>query len=88
MKITQTNKCYLCPDCVDSLEHFFYDCKKIRIVSRMMSAAVDVQVNLTLNDVLVGILDKIKGNKDKIKCMYNVVLVGKMSVSIMKKTRL
>ena len=89
MKVTETNKCSLCPDLVDYLEHFFYECKIVKDfwkeVAQYIYNKYTVKIALSVCIVLFGIQDQTI-NKHTLHEINHVILIGKMSISIYKKT--
>ena len=90
MKVTDNNKCDYCPESIDSIDHFFYECKKIKdfwsSVSKMLSVGLNEKIILSRNDVLLGIPQNDMA-KAKTICVNHVILIGKMCISIVKKTK-
>lgn len=89
MKIVKNNKCSYCPNEVDFLEHFYYECQIIKnfwnYVSTTLSMIFEKKIMCTIQDVLFGFQHNSIGLKEK-QHINHVLLVGKMCISIVKKT--
>eukprot|EP00745_Piridium_sociabile_P027227 TRINITY_DN43906_c0_g1_i1.p1 TRINITY_DN43906_c0_g1~~TRINITY_DN43906_c0_g1_i1.p1 ORF type:complete len:125 (+),score=13.01 TRINITY_DN43906_c0_g1_i1:655-1029(+) len=88
---TEDNKCFLCRGEVDYIEHFFFDCPP---VSQFWSQfEVDllhmkgIRLNVKVYDILFGIKHIIPNDNENLKHFINhLILIGKMCISIYKKT--
>ena len=91
MKIVENNKCSICKDEVDFLEHFFYDCLPVKQfwgeTERFVKAKLQVTINLTLNDILFGVNNKTNICKSLAATLNHILLIGKMCISIYKKNK-
>ena len=91
MKVCDTNKCSYCPEEVDFLEHFFYNCQYVKrlwsFVENKLSGELGKHISLSLVDVLFGIR-RVYLSMSEVKYINLIVLLGKMSISIAKKTRM
>ena len=89
MKVTDDNKCYICRD-VDFIEHFFYECPPVTIFWKKIESHINNlirnKIKLSLNDILFGTFNHCL-NKDEEKTVNAIILIGKMCISIAKKTK-
>ena len=89
MKIKETNKCTYCPDNVDYMEHFFCNCPVVQYfwiyIEKILLYKTDKQIKLSSTDILFGI-KKDHQTKDHYQHINLIILLGKMSISIFKKT--
>ena len=89
MQIKGDNKCSYCTDKVDYIEHFFYDCPTVqtlwKYIEEKISTKLNIQFTLSVTNVLFGVA---KSNHLSSNYSYinNIILIGKMSISIYKKT--
>ena len=83
MGILTTNKCSYCLNEIDYIEHFFFECKKVRPlwkhVEHLVSAKLGYNIRIEKQDVLLG------WNKEIISKKYfsfinHAILIGKMCV--------
>ena len=91
MKVTDTNKCSTCKDEIDYLEHFFFHCPPVKQfwieIERFLLSMTGICTQLNVCDVLFGIRYVNLDEKNEIKNTINhVILIGKMCISIYKKT--
>ena len=88
IKVKPNNKCSLCPDEVDYVEHFFYECPSIKIFWKQVEGEIlrltAHKVKLTAQDVLFGLQGKQVKAQD-IHIIDHIILIGKMCISICKK---
>ena len=92
MKVTPNNFCSYCPGVVDFIEHFFFLCPIVnkfwKSIELFILAKTGIQVHLTVIDVLFGTQDKtMLRDKDQEKYVNHILLIGKMCISIFKKTK-
>ena len=89
MNVTD-NKCHYCKDEIDYTEHFFSDCTVARTmwthVENKLVTLVGIIFKLDVIDVLFGVKDK-KLNPRVKNLVNHIILIGKMSISIVKKTQ-
>ena len=92
MRVTNTNFCSYCTETKDYIEHFFYLCPIIRKFWKdtelYILGKIGVQLQLHIEDVLFGIQSQ-HAPLEKIheKEANHIVLIGKMCISIFKKTK-
>ena len=90
MKVTDDNKCTLCRNEVDYIEHFFYECPPVKTfwgkTEHFIQGKIGKHIELTVCDVLFGVQNKDHG-EENLKTINTVILVGKMCISIAKKTK-
>ena len=88
IKITNSNKCSYCPNTVDFLEHFFYECPKInRIwdnVKQKYNDKFAENINLNVIDILLGVTKKNDLSKVKKTYINHLILIAKMSIGIFR----
>lgn len=89
MKVTDSNHCSLCTNCVDFIEHFFYECPPVKkfwhCIEVYINKTLDIVFKLDVNYVLFGVSQCKLSNEFKRKLNY-IILLAKMCVSIFKKT--
>ena len=86
MGITNSNKCSSCITEIDYVEHFFFHCKKIKVlwkyVQDILLHRYDISIVLKVEHVLFGVKPEMVSLDDKkLKCLNNLILIGKMCVS-------
>eukprot|EP00916_Digyalum_oweni_P020966 GHVL01034899.1.p1 GENE.GHVL01034899.1~~GHVL01034899.1.p1 ORF type:complete len:215 (-),score=9.22 GHVL01034899.1:1440-2084(-) len=86
MKVSQTKNCNECPHILDVMEHFFYECPRIRrfwtYIEKMLNSLTGRAFLLSITDVLFGI------EKCQESALINhVLLIAKMCISKVKKTK-
>ena len=88
MRIVDDNKCSICGIEVDFIEHFFYNCIPVRQfwekVQHYISGLTGITTTLTLHDVLFGLQNEHSNIFNRIN---EIILIGKMCISIAKKTK-
>ena len=89
MQIAQSNRCSICADKIDYIEHFFFECNRIYIfwksVEQFINSKTEELVKIDLKSAIFGIAeDKIR--KKDFEFVNHIILVAKMSISIAKKT--
>ena len=89
MKVKETNRCSYCPDQIDYMEHFFYSCPVVhefwKYIEKMFLMKTNFKIIMSNTDILFGI-DKSPKTKDHYRYTNLALLIGKMSISIYKKT--
>lgn len=87
MKVTDDNKCSICRDEIDYLEHFFFFCPPVKqfwlSIERFLQTMFGIRTELSVCDVLFGIANLNLDGKNEI--MNHIILIGKMCISIYKK---
>ena len=91
MKVTNNEFCSYCDRITDFIEHFFFQCPVVKDfwkdVQNMILAKYKVKVNLNEIDVIFG-LQNHKASTHEIKqSIDHILLIGKMCISIFKKTQ-
>ena len=89
MKVTETNKCDTCVNETDYIEHFFFNCPLIKRywskIETIISAKIGVSTKLSVTEVLFGIQNVLtKGVRNMVN---HIILIGKMCISIARKTK-
>jgi hypothetical protein len=90
MKVVENSNCSICTDILDTMEHFFFHCPGVRrfwqYVEIRISLIVGMKIIFSQNDVLFGWLEsKVAGKY--LELINHVLLVGKMCISKVKKTK-
>ena len=89
MEVKDNNKCSYCKDTVDFIEHFFFDCPMVlnfwKHIEDNIYHRIGYKFPLTNKDILFGV-PKSGFSDNHYKYINNLILIGKMSVSIYKKT--
>ena len=90
MQVTENNKCSYCPNTVDYIEHFFFECPLVKefwkYVERRISARVSCNLKLSSKSILFGV-DQNTLSKEQYIIANHLILVGKMCISIFKKAK-
>ena len=91
MRITENNFCSYCADTVDFIEHFFFFCPVVlkfwKDVEQFLLKRIGINVKLGITDVIFGIKDKKEISlESQRKDTNHIILIGKMCISIFKKT--
>jgi len=87
MDLANSDRCSFCLTETDFIEHFFYECLKIKriwsYVEQLFYARHGLKICLNAQSVLLGIIDgKTQGlNITQLKCINFFILVAKMCVS-------
>ena len=89
MKEANNNKCPLCLDQIDFMEHFFFSCPIVNkfweSVEKLIQSKLSHSVHLTALNVLFGVCKTGLSNLEY-KIINHIILIGKMCISIYKKT--
>lgn len=90
MKVTDTNKCDYCWNKIDYMEHFFYECDFVYefwcCLENTIYRKINQKVKISKNTVLFG-LENDDFPLDQWKYVNLVILIGKLTISIFKKTK-
>lgn len=90
MKVNDTNKCTYCIHEIDFIEHFFYNCSHIRslweYIELTLSFLLNTKIELNVTAVLLGYSNNNLGVQEN-NLINWFLLLGKMCVSIVKKTK-
>ena len=80
-----SDKCPYCPGLTDYIEHFFFDCNKIKpvwnCVSEFFYAKYNKNIILSRNEALLGILEYNNLSISMIQSLNHLILIAKMSIS-------
>ena len=80
IKKESTNICEMCDE-IDFLEHFFFSCKKIKMIwyeiEKLLSQKYDIDIKLTQKEVLFGYHDDMYD----VKLVNTFISIGKLSIS-------
>ena len=91
MRVTENNFCSYCADTVDFIEHFFFLCPVVlkfwKDVELFILRRTGKNVKLGITDVIFGIKDNNELSlESQRKDTNHIILIGKMCISIFKKT--
>ena len=90
MKVKTNNHCSYCNGVVDFIEHFFFYCPIIRVfwknIENFILAEYNTHLHIDVTDVIFGLCAPIHTTKENQKTLNHIILVGKMCISIFKKT--
>ena len=88
MKVVDNNKCSFCPD---KIEHFFFECPAVQLfwkkIEQYILNKLNIKIQLTIKEILFGIDKLVYTRSYDIKLINHLILIGKMCVSIYKKTK-
>ena len=91
MKITTNNHCSYCNGVIDFIEHFFFYCPIVRTfwknIQNFVLAKYNVRINLNEIDILFGLRKQVAITEQYRLTINHILLVGKMCISIFKKTQ-
>ena len=92
MQVQENNFCSYCQGIVDYIEHFFFYCPIInqfwKEIEMFVLGKIGEHIRFRLEDIIFGFPnnDKIR-NKTHKKIVNKIILIGKMCISIYKKTK-
>ena len=91
MKVTNNEFCSYCDRITDFIEHFFFQCPVVKHfwkdVQNMILAKHKVKVNLNEIDVIFGLQNHKEVTHEIKQSINHIILIGKMCISIFKKTQ-
>ena len=91
MKVTETNKCDVCTEEIDYIEHFFFHCPQVKYfwnnIESLISNEISERTRFSVTDVLFGFVRPHIG-KQQHAAINHILLVGKMCISIARKTNI
>ena len=91
MNVTENNKCSYCPNTVDYIEHFFFECRVVRdlwnLVEQKIMFETNMVIKISVTDVLFGV-NKSNLQREQFGLLNKFLLIAKMSISMFKKTQL
>ena len=92
MKVTPNNFCSYCPGTVDFIEHFFFLCPIVndfwKSIELFILEKIGIHIHLTVINVLFGTQDRtVFRDKEQEKYVNHILIIGKMCISIFKKTK-
>ena len=91
MKITLNNHCSYCNGVIDFVEHFFFYCPIVRTfwqnIQNFILAKYNVKINLNEKDILFGLQKQVTITEKHRLTINHILLIGKMCISIFKKTQ-
>ena len=89
MKVRTDSDCTYCTGVLDVIEHFFFECPVVAIFWKYIENYIlihfNVQIKLHVQNVLFGITNPSIKNMN-VRQLNHVLLIGKMCISIFKKT--
>ena len=93
MQLVDDNKCNVCKNEVDYLEHFFFECPPVlsfwvKIMDYIYSLTL-VKITLGIREIMFGLKqsENLTHDNKTLNTINHIVLIGKMCVSIKKKTK-
>ena len=79
--------CKYCPNVIDTLEHFFFDCQKIahiwKLTENEIFSKTDTRLQINISDAILGIKCKNYG-KSTTNIANHIILIAKMCIGIYK----
>ena len=91
MKVTENNHCSYCNGIVDFIEHFFFYCPNVRTfwknVQNFILAKYRTKLTLSVVDVIFGLQNHNELTHEIKQSVNHILLIGKMTISIFKKTK-
>ena len=89
MKVTENINCDFCNDEIDTMEHFFFYCKQIKDIWKhiesLFIAKTGKRLTIDAKTALFGI--QTGYTKSDLKFANHLILISKMCISIVKKTK-
>ena len=86
MGLKQSKNCDYCPSEIDYVEHFFFQCSKIRSLwtsaENLILKLTGAKLQLTCADVLCGY--QVDDSSEENKLINHIILIGKMCVGIFR----
>ena len=90
MRVRENQRCSYCPDQVDYIEHFFYECPQTRqfwiAVRNYILNTYGTRINISMTEALFGIQEVRNASADALHKINHILLIAKMCISIFKKT--
>ena len=87
MKVTENNKCSYCPETVDVLEHFFYECPIVLKFWHDIELYIQVHFHIHIKiSKIVALFGMFNTNLDELYKINHILLLAKTCISIFKKT--
>jgi exonuclease III len=87
---TDSCNCSYCDNTIDYIEHFFYECPKVRAfwryVEQKLVNSLNISIKLSVKVVLFGLIAN-EYTSVELKQINHMILIGKMCISKVKKTR-
>ena len=84
IKVRRTDRCDYC-DCQDTLEHFFFYCRKVTSlwveVQRIVSIFIDKHIKLNVGNVLLGFVPRERISQSKMNKINLLILLAKLACS-------
>ena len=94
MKVKEDNKCSLCRNQIDYIEHFFYECPPVLDFWKKLTGYIHgetlIRFKLGIKEILFGLKYSENPTHDKktIDKVNNLILIGKMCISKYKKAEM
>lgn len=90
MKVVDSKDCSFCRNTIDYIEHFFYECGQVKPlwehIENLLMVHVQRRIKLSLQTVMFG-MNKNDLSVDEFEYVNHILLIGKMCISIVKKTK-
>ena len=86
MDVVDNNKCSNCRNEIDYVEHFFFYCPPVQKFWKKLESYVHGQTGILFKFNLTDILFGVKKTSHTTDFVNHVILIGKMCISIQKKT--
>ena len=84
IKIRQSDMCQFCGE-MDSLEHFFFNCSKVKCIwdeiSRHIEGITNKYIRLTAKKVMIGLDKGDVSGKNNLNRINHLILIGKATIS-------
>ena len=89
MKAVDSNRCEFCLNEIDFVEHFFYHCSHIHHLWKHIETLILCKIGkvIKINDRIAMFGVQTGYNKVELKYINHLILIGKMCISMIKKTK-
>ena len=86
MGLKSTNKCDYCPNEIDFIEHFFFNCNKVKplwvAVESLIYQLTGQTIQLSCTDVMFGY--QVNNGNENNRKINHIILIGKMCIGIFR----
>ena len=90
MRVTDSRICSYCPDKIDYMEHFFYECPVVlhfwKSVKQYILINYGTQIDISVLEALFGVPKTRDIPLETLQKINHLILIAKMCISIYKKT--
>ena len=87
MKKRRNNKCMYCGE-VETIEHFFYECRELRKLWNEVKVIIDIisngKIKISEKEAILGIIDKTGLNEELINKINIIIILAKKSIGQVK----